>query len=135
MVVKKPWGQYEVLEHKVEGRENIDRDEGPLYVVPDYPRIPAQVVKRITINPGQRISLQRHKKRCEHWFIVKGIGVVTIRGFELNTKAGRSHDIFEYDWHRIANTGTEPLVLIEVQYGSVCSEDDIERKEDDYGRV
>jgi mannose-6-phosphate isomerase len=108
----RPWGFFEVLS-----------DE------PDHK------VKRITVFPGKRLSLQRHKKRSEHWHIVKGIALMTLDDREFEMQAGQSVDIPCRSLHRIANTGTEDVVFIEVQRGEYFGEDDIERVEDDFGRV
>lgn len=109
---ERPWGYYEVLSD-----------------APDHK------VKRILVKPGHRLSLQRHRRRAEHWYVVKGKGVVTLDGNEIPVQEGCSVDIPLGTTHRIANTGQEPLVFIEVQRGDYFGEDDIERLEDDYGRV
>jgi mannose-6-phosphate isomerase-like protein (cupin superfamily) len=109
--VTKPWGGYEVLS-----------DE------------PSHKVKRLTVAPGERLSLQRHTKRAEHWFVLGGEGVVTLDGHERRVAEGDAIDVPIGAAHRIASTGSDPLVFIEVQRGSYFGEDDIERLEDDYGR-
>jgi mannose-6-phosphate isomerase len=91
-------------------------------------------VKRIYVNPGSRLSYQRHEKRAEHWFIVSGLAKATHNGVESTLKAGDSLDIAIGDLHRIENIGTDLVVFIEVQTGSYFGEDDIERIEDDYSR-
>jgi mannose-6-phosphate isomerase len=108
---QRPWGGYEVLS-----------DE------------PSHKVKRITVRPGHRLSYQRHARRAEHWFVVGGLGTVTIEGVDQGVAAGAAVDIPAGAAHRIASGGPDPLVFIEVQYGSYFGEDDIERLEDDYGR-
>ena len=92
-------------------------------------------VKRITVYSGKRLSLQRHKMRSEHWYVVKGTGIVTLDGNEIEVTKGKAVDIEIGAAHRIANKGKEDLVLIEVQTGEYFGEDDIERLEDDFGRV
>jgi len=109
---RRPWGYYEVL-----------ADE------PDHK------VKRITVYPGERLSLQRHRRRAEHWFILRGEALVTLGENEVSLKKGESANIPQGTAHRIANAGTEPLAFIEVQTGDYFGEDDIERIEDDYGRI
>jgi len=109
---KRPWGYFVVLS-----------DE------PDHK------VKRIEVNPGCRISYQRHFKRKEHWFILKGTAQVTLDGREISLNAGQGIDIPMTGWHRIANTGKVAMAFIEVQTGEYFGEDDIERSQDDYGRV
>ncbi len=92
-------------------------------------------IKRITVHPGQRLSLQRHAHRDEHWFVVAGKALVTIDGREIPLSEGGSVDIPRQAAHRIANTGAESLVFVEVQRGDYLGDDDIIRLEDDYGRL
>lgn len=92
-------------------------------------------VKRITVYPGQRLSLQRHHRRTEHWYVMKGQAVVTLDKKEIKLKSGQAVDIPVGAWHRIQNSGKHDLVFIEVQTGEYFGEDDIDRTEDDYGRV
>ncbi len=106
-----PWGSWEVL-----------RDE------------PGFKVKRIKLEPGHRLSYQRHKNRREHWTVVAGKALVVLDGEEIELLPGQSVDIPEESAHRIGNPGHEPMVFIEVQTGTYFGEDDIERLEDDYGR-
>ncbi|MHA1558462.1 MAG: phosphomannose isomerase type II C-terminal cupin domain [Alphaproteobacteria bacterium] len=91
-------------------------------------------VKEITVTPGQRLSLQRHQKREEHWFIHRGKAKVTLAGKESILHAGQYIDIPRTCTHRIENIGETDLVFIEVQTGDYFGEDDIERIEDDYKR-
>ncbi|MHB8870433.1 MAG: glycosyltransferase [Thermoleophilia bacterium] len=107
----RPWGYYKVLE-----------DE------------PNHKTKRIVVLPGARLSLQRHRRRSEHWHVVSGRAGVTRDDEELLLGAGDSVDIPTGAAHRMANPGTEPLTFIEVQRGDYFGEDDIERLEDDFGR-
>lgn len=95
---------------------------------------PTYKVKRVTVLPGKRLSYQKHFKRQEHWNIVEGSGLVTLEGEQIPLTSGESITIPCKAAHRIANPGKSPLVLIEVQHGSYCGEDDILRLEDDYGR-
>ncbi len=108
----RPWGYYRVL-----------ADE------PDHK------VKRIVVYPGQRLSLQRHRRRSEHWFFLLGKGSVTKDHQLIPVQAGDSIDIPRGTWHRISNPGDSVTVFIEVQTGDYFGEDDIERSEDDYGRL
>jgi mannose-6-phosphate isomerase len=107
----RPWGRYEILQES-----------------------DSHKVKCIWVNPGKRLSYQRHQKRAEHWFIVSGKALVTINGSEKTMSAGETIDIAIGDLHRIANIGVDDVVFIEVQSGSYFGEDDIERIEDDFGR-
>jgi mannose-6-phosphate isomerase-like protein (cupin superfamily) len=92
-------------------------------------------VKRIVVDPGKRLSYQSHAKRSEHWFVVTGTAKVTLDGVDHVVEAGQAIDIPVGTAHRCENPGTEPLVFIEVQYGSYFGEDDIVRYEDDFGRA
>lgn len=114
----RPWGSFTVL-----------RDE------------PYYKLKQLTVNPGNRLSLQRHQKREEHWIITAGSPEVTLDDSCIRLQAGDYICIPLHSWHRIANPGdasslsdTLLVELIELQLGSYFGEDDIERKEDDYGR-
>lgn len=92
-------------------------------------------VKHITVRPGQRLSLQAHRHRAEHWVVVRGSARVT-RGDETFTLAeDRSTYIPQGVAHRLENPGEAPLEVIEVQMGSYLGEDDIVRLDDMYGRA
>lgn len=108
---ERPWGRYEVLQ------------EGATYKV-----------KSIHVNPGKRLSYQRHQKRSEHWYVTDGIGEVTLDGKVQVVSRGSIIEIPQGMLHRISNTENSELILIEVQTGSYFGEDDIERVEDDFGR-
>jgi glycosyltransferase involved in cell wall biosynthesis/mannose-6-phosphate isomerase-like protein (cupin superfamily) len=106
----RPWGGFLVLE------------EGEGYKV-----------KRIEVKKGRRLSYQRHRRRSEHWFVVEGKALCTIDGKEVILCKGESIDIPLGAKHRIE--AIENLLFIEVQRGSYLGEDDVERLEDDFGRV
>jgi mannose-6-phosphate isomerase-like protein (cupin superfamily) len=108
----RPWGHYTVL-----------ADE------PDHK------VKRIYVYHGKRLSLQRHRRRAEHWYLLSGEAVVTLDGKEIPLRGGQSVDIPRGAAHRLLNAGKMEAVFIEVQTGEYFGEDDIERIEDDYGRL
>lgn len=91
-------------------------------------------VKKITVEPGKRLSYQTHEKRSEYWVIVEGTGQVTIDGIASMAIAGDAFIIEQGIPHRIANTGDNKLVFIETQLGIYFGEDDIIRLEDDFGR-
>lgn len=91
--------------------------------------------KRIVVHPGARLSYQRHRRRAEHWFVVAGDAEATVDGRTRTVRAGESVDIPLGAAHRVANTGPDELVLVEVQTGDYFGEDDIERLDDDYGRA
>ncbi len=109
---ERPWGGFLVLEEQ-----------------------PTHKVKRIWVNPGQRLSYQKHQLRSEHWVIILGDAKVTVNGKEFSLKAGDSIDIPLGSAHRIENIGSVPLSFIEIQRGEDFSENDVIRLEDDYGRV
>ncbi len=114
----RPWGVYYVLEDK-----------------------PSYKVKKIIVNENQRLSLQSHKHRSEHWVTVEGVATIQIRKTEDPEYIG--HQILQPNEscyipqgsvHRLSNNGKGPLVIIEVQTGSYTGEDDIIRYQDDYAR-
>jgi mannose-1-phosphate guanylyltransferase len=92
-------------------------------------------VKRITVEPGQALSLQYHHKRSEHWVVVQGHAKVQVGDTEYLTEPGEYRYIPLKEKHRLTNIGTEELVLVEVQCGSYTGEDDIVRLQDNYGRI
>jgi mannose-6-phosphate isomerase len=108
----RPWGSFEVLA------------EGTGYKV-----------KRLVVEPGHRLSLQRHRFRAEHWVVVAGTPRVRIANRTLRLKARASVTVPKGAWHRIENPGTVPAVIVEVQHGAYLGEDDILRRADDYGRA
>lgn len=91
-------------------------------------------VKKLVVNPGKRLSLQSHRSRAEHWFIVSGQGIAELDGQEILLWPGDSIDIPIASKHRIACRGEDDLVFIEVQTGSSFAEEDIVRYDDDFGR-
>lgn len=91
-------------------------------------------MKRITVNPGQRLSYQRHQRREEFWVIISGRARFTLDDIDTEHGAGEVLHVPFRAKHRVANSGDEPLVFIEVQRGDYFGEDDIERFSDDYGR-
>lgn len=91
--------------------------------------------KKIVVIPGKRLSLQRHQYRDEHWYIVQGQAEITIGSRELLLGAYGSVDIPRLVFHRVKNVGLDNLIIIEVQTGDYFREEDIERIEDDYGRI
>ena len=107
----RPWGRYEVLQDA-----------------------PTHKVKCIYVNPGARLSYQRHQKRQEHWFIVQGVADVVLGDKEFTKNPGETVDIAVGQLHRIGNSGSEEVIFIEVQTGTYFGEDDIERIQDDYAR-
>jgi len=110
---KRPWGSFTVL------------DDGDDFKV-----------KRIEVLPGKRLSYQRHSRRAEHWFVVRGIAKVTLNGVEILVRAGEAIDIAVETAHRVENPdAAETLVFIETQTGDYFGEDDIVRLDDDFGRV
>jgi D-beta-D-heptose 7-phosphate kinase/D-beta-D-heptose 1-phosphate adenosyltransferase len=109
---EKPWGEYRLL-----------HDYGP-----------EAKLKELTVDPGQSLSMQRHSKRSEFWFVAEGQATV----YTLNRKTdaelvgvfGKHQHIWisRGEWHQLANETDQPLQLVEIQYGEDCIEEDIERK-------
>ena len=91
--------------------------------------------KTIEVRPGHHLSYQRHARRAEHWFVVAGEGVVTLDGDTVPVRRGDALDVPAGAAHRMHNTGSVPLVFVEVQHGDYLGEDDIVRLDDDYGRL
>jgi len=92
-------------------------------------------VKRITVKPSGRLSLQSHRHRAEHWIVVSGVAKVTRGDETLLLRENESTYIPPTLVHRLENAGSEPLHVIEVQSGDYLGEDDIVRFEDAYGRI
>jgi mannose-1-phosphate guanylyltransferase/mannose-6-phosphate isomerase len=109
--VHRPWGWYDGI------------DQGARFKV-----------KRIQVKPGESLSLQKHDCRAEHWVVVQGIAEITCGDKKLQLVENQSTYIPLGEVHRLANPGSTPLEIIEVQSGSYLGEDDIVRYEDHYGR-
>lgn len=109
---RRPWGYYEIISDQVDHK-----------------------VKRIVVYPGKRLSLQRHQRRRENWTIVSGHPIVTRDEEQISLTPGDSVQIPLRAIHRIFNPGQTDVVFVEVQTGDYFGEDDIERIEDDFGRV
>ena len=92
-------------------------------------------VKRITVKPGEQLSLQMHYHRAEHWIVASGTARVTVGDKQYLLRENESTYIPMGDVHRLENPGKVPLDIIEVQSGSYLGEDDIVRFEDGYGRA
>ena len=92
-------------------------------------------VKHITVRPGQRLSLQSHRQRAEHWIVVRGVARVTRNTETFLVRENQSTFIPRGARHRLENPGETPLELVEVQTGAYLGEDDIVRFEDAYGRA
>lgn len=115
-------------------KENwLDADDRPWGRWEEYLNEPGYRVKRIIVHPGERLSLQRHAMRSEHWVIVKGSGRFTLDDSIATISVGDTVFIPLGGVHRIENPEKTDLIIIETQLGT-CDEDDIERLEDDYGR-
>jgi mannose-6-phosphate isomerase-like protein (cupin superfamily) len=115
------------------GREYDERPWGAYTVLDDDAA--DHKVKRIVVEPGKRLSYQRHSQRSEHWFIVSGTATVTLNEVDYEVGPGQSIEVPVGTNHRCANYGSEQVVFIEVQYGTYFGEDDIVRLDDDYGRA
>lgn len=112
LTVHRPWGTYTVLEEGIGFK-----------------------IKRIEVTPGEKLSLQMHDHRSEHWVVVSGVATVVNGDAELTLTQGNSTFIPAKNKHRLANLTQEKLVIIEVQVGNYLGEDDIYRFDDIYGRV
>lgn len=112
LFVNRPWGSYTVLQ------------EGERYKI-----------KKIEVKPLQKLSLQLHYHRSEHWIVVKGTAKVTIDENEKIVREGESIFVPKTSVHRVENPGKVSLEIIEVQVGEYLGEDDIIRLEDVYGRL
>ena len=110
--VARPWGWYETVSEAASHK-----------------------IKRIGVLPGQRISLQKHSQRSEHWVVVQGSAHVTLDDRSFDLTVGQHCDIELGQVHRLANMTSAPVEIIEVQFGAYLGEDDIVRLGDDYGRV
>jgi mannose-1-phosphate guanylyltransferase/mannose-6-phosphate isomerase len=91
--------------------------------------------KRILVNPGSKLSLQKHMHRAEHWVVVSGIAKVTCGKKTYNLKKNQSTYIPKEEIHRLENQQKYALEIIEIQTGEYLGEDDIIRLEDDFDRV
>lgn len=108
---KRPWGYYRVL-HDVQGAK----------------------VKELTVNPGESLSMQRHKLRNEYWLVTEGDCLVEStmpNGYQLPPRELSLHDCIKVpagDWHKLSNPYETPCRIVELQYGVSCDESDIERR-------
>ena len=109
---ERPWGYYRVL-HETAGMK----------------------VKELTVNPGQKLSMQRHQNRAEYWIVSEGTASVNSQlssGYMLSGKVLEKHQEYRVpvgEWHQLANPWDVPVKIVEIQYGEQCIEEDIERKE------
>jgi mannose-6-phosphate isomerase len=110
-IVNRPWGNFRVIESR-----SIFQ------------------IKELTVFPNSRLSLQSHKFRAEHWFVIQGCARVEVDGKVSDLSPGESIQIPIQSQHRVTAIGEAPLVFIEIQTGESFDEDDIVRFEDDYGR-
>lgn len=107
----RPWGYYRVLHN-----------------------LPGIKVKELTINPGQSLSMQRHKNRSELWLVSEGQCIVNScmdSGYQLPSKKLQTFNSIEIpknEWHQLVNSSDDPCKIVEIQYGNECEEDDIERR-------
>lgn len=112
LTVARPWGSYTILE------------EGHYYKI-----------KRIVVKPGQKLSMQMHYHRSEHWVVIAGTAKITLGDQEIFLEENESTYIRKTNRHRLENPGRIPLQIIEIQTGAYLGEDDIVRFGDIYGRV
>lgn len=109
-----------------------ERPWGTYFVLADEPNYK---LKRIVVNPGQKLSYQFHYKRQEYWTIIEGNAVVILDEKEIALGYGESIFIPQGAKHRIMNLTDQPVVFIEVQTGTYFGEDDIVRLDDEYERI
>jgi D-beta-D-heptose 7-phosphate kinase/D-beta-D-heptose 1-phosphate adenosyltransferase len=109
----RPWGYYRVLhEQSIEVK-----------------------VKELTVAPGQRLSMQRHNQRAEHWFVAQGTATVYTVNQKTDAELLGTFEKFKHihinndEWHQLCNESTEELRVVEIQYGNRCVEEDIERQQ------
>jgi len=111
---ERPWGHYSVL-NEVDG---------------------VVKVKELVVNPGQRLSMQKHTHRAEHWFISQGVATVYTLNSSTDHEVKGVYKMFDtvhiprLEWHMLSNEESEPLRIVEIQYGNECSEQDIVRQDD-----
>jgi mannose-6-phosphate isomerase len=114
--------------------ETIERVETPWGWYETVSAAPGNKIKRLHVQPGQRLSLQKHHQRAEHWVVVEGTASVTIGQRQFDLQPGEACDIARGQVHRISNMTDEAVELVEVQFGEHLNEDDLVRLEDDYER-
>jgi cytidyltransferase-like protein len=102
---ERPWGYYRVLHD-----------------------VPGMKVKELTVDPGKSLSMQRHQHRNEFWMVSEGVATVGWGPGSSKIKKHKSETIRIDEWHQLSNDTDQPLKVIEIQYGSICDEADIERK-------
>ena len=85
-------------------------------------------IKSLIVNPGKKLSYQKHSLRNEHWFVIKGNATIKLNGEEFKVETFNYFDIKVEDWHQLINNGDDDLIVVEVQFGDECIEEDIERK-------
>ncbi len=112
----------------------IERTERPWGWYETVLNLPGHKIKRIGVWPGQRISLQKHRQRAEHWLVLQGCARVTLDEQTFDLRVGQHCDIALGQVHRLGNPTQDPVVILEVQFGTYLAEDDIVRLGDDYGR-
>jgi mannose-6-phosphate isomerase len=115
--------------------ERIERTVRPWGWYETVSEAPGHKIKRISVLPGQRISLQKHAQRAEHWVVVQGSARVTLGEQTFDLGLGQHCDIALGQVHRLSNVTLQPVEIVEVQFGTYLGEDDIIRLGDDYGRA
>lgn len=109
---ERPWGYYRVL------HENGKQVK----------------LKELTVHPGQKLSMQKHHQRAEHWFVAEGTATVYTINISTDIELLGVFEKFQHihinrtEWHQLCNESDQPLKMIEIQYGEECIEEDIERK-------
>ena len=111
-IVQKPWGYYEILKS---GKKFL--------------------VKKLFVKPGGMLSLQNHEHRSEHWLIAEGEAEVTLDKKTIKLVENENIFIPKAAFHRIANTGSKDLIIIEMWYGEILDENDIKRYDKNYNII
>lgn len=91
--------------------------------------VPGMKVKELTVNPHQRLSMQRHAHRNEYWIVSEGEATVDWNSGQTRLTTHKSDTILQGEWHQLINDTDQPLKIVEIQYGTNCIEEDIERKD------
>ena len=107
--MERPWGEWHCYKEF-----NIDKAKAK--------------IKSLIVKPGKQLSYQKHSFRNEHWFVIKGNATIKLNDKEHTVKTFNYFDIKVQDWHQLINNGDDDLIVVEVQFGEKCIEEDIERK-------
>jgi mannose-6-phosphate isomerase len=119
---------------KTSRTECIERTERPWGWYETISQAPGNLIKRIHVDAGKQLSLQKHHHRAEHWVVTKGSAHITLDEKVFVLHPGECCDIAVLQVHRLSNPSESPVEIVEVQFGTDLREDDIVRLQDDFGR-